>query len=134
MKYAEAKAIIEALVTLRESATDEQASTAVSLYPALRQDGALIAAGTRINWNGEVMRAAVDLWDNEGNDPESAPNLWERICYRKGYRIIPETITVGAAFTQGERGWWGDTLYVSLIGDNVWTPQAYPGGWEEVTA
>ena len=130
MKYTEAKAIIDALVALRESATDEQASTVAILYPTLKRDGALVAAGTRVNWNGEIMRAAVDLWDSEGNDPESAPNLWERICYRKGCRVIPETITAGTAFSQGERGWWGDELYVSLINDNVWTPQAYPAGWE----
>lgn len=133
MRREDAKAVIAAIVALRESATDEQASAAAILYPTLKRDGSLVAAGTRINWNGEVMRAAVDLWDSEGNDPESAPNLWECICYRNGYRIIPETITVGTAFSQGERGWWGDELYVSLTNDNVWTPQAYPAGWEAVS-
>lgn len=133
MRYEEAKAIIDALVKLRESATDEQASAAASLYPTLKGDGSLVKAGTRINWNGEVMRAAVDLWDVEGSDPENAPSLWEAIGYRDGYRIIPEVITVGTAFSKGERGWWDGELYSSILDANVWTPQANPSGWEKVT-
>ena len=29
-------------------------------------------------------------------------------------------------------GWWSDTLYKSVIDNNVWTPVAYPAGWEAV--
>ena len=47
--------------------------------------------------------------------------------------IIPETITSGTAFMKDEYGWWGDVLYVSLIDNNVWTPDAYPSGWERRT-
>lgn len=31
-----------------------------------------------------------------------------------------------------ERGWWKDTLYKSTLDNNVWTPEQYPSGWEEV--
>ena len=110
--------------------TDAQASTVVQLYPSLRNDGALIQTGTRINWNGQLKRAAVDLWDTEQNNPDNAPDLWEDVNYRDGYRIIPEVITVGLAFNEGEIGWWGDTLYRSKIPANVYTPAAYPDGWE----
>lgn len=66
------------------------------------------------------------------NTPDAAPILWEDIAYRQGYCIIPATITAGAAFAQGECGWWGDTLYRSTIASNVWTPDAYPARWEAV--
>jgi hypothetical protein len=72
------------------------------------------------------------LWDTEANNPENAPTLWEDILYRNGIRIIPEVITVGTAFAKDEKGWWGDTLYKSLIDNNVWTPADYPTGWEIV--
>lgn len=48
-----------------QSLDDQTASDAAALFPRLKQDGALIEAGTRINWHGTVKRAAVDLWDNE---------------------------------------------------------------------
>ena len=116
-----------------QSLDDQTASDAAELFPRLRQNGSLIAAGTRINWNGTVKRAAVDLWDNAGSTPDAAPTLWEDLAYRDGIRIIPETITAGTAFSLNECGWWGDVLYRSTYnGANVWTPEQYPEAWERV--
>ena len=115
------------------SLDDKTASTAGMLFPKLKQDGALIKSGTRINWNGALKRAAVDLWDTQENNPDNAPTLWEDIAYRGGYRVIPQTITAGTAFALDECGWWGDTLYRSTISNNVWTPEQYSAGWEAVT-
>ena len=114
--------------------TDADASTAAELFPRLKQDGSLVSAGTRINWNGKVKRAAVDLWDRTENNPDNAPTLWEDLAYRDGIRVIPETITAGTAFAKDELGWWGDTLYKSLLDANVWTPEQNASGWEKVTA
>ena len=93
-----------------------------------------MSAGTRINWYGKVKRAAVDLWDRTENNPDNAPTLWEDLAYRDGIRIIPETITAGLALAKDELGWWGDTLYKSLLDANVWTPEQNASGWEKVTA
>lgn len=115
------------------SLPDKEASEGADLFPRLKGDGSLVKAGTRINWNGVVKRAAVDLWDREDSIPDNAPSLWENIGYKEGIRIIPETITAGTAFAKDEYGWWNDTLYKSLIDSNVWNPADYPAGWEEVT-
>ena len=121
-----------AMETAAVSLDDATASTAPELFPRLKGDGSLVKAGTRICWGGTLKRAAVDLWDNAENTPDVAPTLWEDVLYRDGIRIIPETITVGLAFAKGEKGWWGDVLYASTIDANVWTPEAYPAGWEIV--
>ena len=114
--------------------TDADASNSVLLYQTLKGDGSLIKAGTRINWNGTLKRAAVDLWDTAENTPDVATDIWEDINYKNGYRIIPETITAGLAFSKGEIGWWGDVLYKSIYdGANVWTPEQYAAAWEVVT-
>ena len=112
------------------SLDDQTASEGAELFPSLKQDGSLIKAGTRINYNGTIKRAAVDLYDTAENSPTNAPNLWEDISYRDGYRIIPAVITAGTAFAKDECGWWGDVLYKSLIDNNVWNPEQYPTGWE----
>lgn len=111
---------------------DATASRAVEFHPTLKEDGSLVAAGTRINWHGTLKRAAVDLWDTPENNPDNAPTLWADIQYRNGYRIIPKTITVTTAFSQGEYGWWGDVLYRSKVNANVYTPEQYAGNWEQV--
>ena len=119
--------IIEAAMA---SIEDKVASQAVELSPTLKQDSSLIKSGTRINWNGVLKRAAVDLWDTAENNPDNAPTLWEDILYKDGIRIIPETITAGTAFAKNELGWWEDKIYISLLDNNVWTPTAYAAGWQ----
>lgn len=95
--------------------------------------GSLVKAGTRINWGGTIKRAASDLWDTAQNTPDAAPALWEDIAYKQGFRIIPETITAGLAFSKGEKGWWQDELYESLLAANVWNPSVNPDGWKKIT-
>ena len=123
------RSIVEQAAT---SLDDKTASTAATLFPRLRGNGVLVKAGTRINWNGTVKRAAVDLWDTAESNPDNAPSLWANIEYKDGYRIIPDTLTVTTAFALGECGWWNDTLYKSLIAANVYTPDQYAAGWEVV--
>ena len=87
------------------SLDDKSASEATAFFPKLKLDGALIAAGTRINWNGVIKKASADLWDSLENNPDNAPNLWQDIAYKDGYRMIPDTLTVATAFEKGECGW-----------------------------
>lgn len=125
------RAVIEqAAQTLDEKTISE----APELCRTLKQDGSLVRSGTRINWNGTIKKAAVDLWGTEANDPDHAPSLWADIAYRDGYRIIPETITVTTAFSKGEKGWWTDgKLYESKVDSNVYTPAQYADNWKEIS-
>ena len=129
----EAQTIRGFIETAAEGLDDATASQMALLFPGLKGDGSLVKSGTRINWNGVVKRAAVDLWDTAENNPDNAPTLWEDLAYIDGIRIIPEVITVGTAFSKGEQGWWNGALYESQADNNVWTPDAYPAYWEEVT-
>lgn len=115
------------------SLPDKEASEGAALFPRLKADGSLVSAGTRINWNGVIKRAAVDLWDTTENNPDNAPSLWVDIAYREGIRIIPETITVAQAFALDELGWWQEHVYRSTIAANVYTPDQYAAGWEMLT-
>lgn len=128
----EAQTIRGFIETAAEGLDDATASQAPTLFPSLKEDGSLVKVGTRINWNGVVMRAAVDLWDTAENNPDNAPALWEDLPYIDGIRIIPDVITVGLAFRKGEKGWWYGELYESLVDANVYTPTDYPGNWKLV--
>lgn len=113
---------------------DKAASESPDFYEHMKYDGKAISAGTRINFEGVLYKAAVTLWDTEENNPHFAPSLWEKINYHEGVRVIPEVITVTTAFAKDELGFWeadGKT-YKSLINANVYTPAAYPQGWEEI--
>ena len=136
MKITRAKALqIRALAM--DSAVeldDVKASSLPELFPRLKGDGALVSAGTRINWNGVIRKAAVDLWDTAENNPDNAPALWVDIQYVNGYRVIPETVTAATAFAKGEQGWWKDAAYESVFdGQNVWNPEQFAAGWNKLT-
>lgn len=132
MTRKEAKAFVAAMTAMREKADDALASVAAAIYPTLKQDGSLVKAGTRINWNGVIKKAASDLWDTPENNPDNAPDLWADLAYIDGYRIIPEVLTVTTAFAENECGWWHGVLYRSRVNGNVYTPDQYPNNWENV--
>ena len=125
----ELRKVIEAAA---QTADEKTISEAPELCRSLKQDGSLVRAGTRINWNGTIKKAAVDLWDTAENSPDKAATLWETLDYKDGYRIIPSVITVTGAFAKGERGWWNGKLYESKVGNNVYTPEQYADNWMEV--
>lgn len=123
----------------RKNVDDKTASNAPEMFSRLKEvdpnsgeEIPLVKAGTRINWYGTLKKASVDLWDTKENNPDNARTLWEDLNYRAGHRIIPDVITVGLAFSNGETGWWGDVLMRSKADNNVWTPEQYPDYWEVV--
>lgn len=128
-KAARLHSVIVAAVALVD---DKTASVAPELYNKPKHDNSLIPAGTRINWNGTLKKAAVDLWDTLENNPDNAPALWVDLEYKDGYRIIPDIITVTTAFAKDECGWWDNELYRSLKDANVYTPAIRPQDWEKV--
>lgn len=111
---------------------DANASTIPEMFPSLKIDGSLVKAGTRINWNGQLKKAAVDLWDTVENNPDNAPTIWADLNYVNGYRVIPETITVTTAFSKGEQGWWKDGVWESTQDNNVWNPDQFAAGWKKL--
>jgi hypothetical protein len=130
MTRKEARELRAAMIKGSAFLDDQTASTAPDMFLRLKEDGSLISAGTRINWNGVVKKATTDLWDTAENNPDNAPTLWADIDYRDGYRIIPEVITVTTAFAKDECGWWEDKLCRSLVDNNIYTPAQYASNWE----
>ena len=134
MKLSEAKAIRRIVELGSAALPDAEASMEPKLTRKMHYDGALIKAGTRIQWGDGLKRAAVDLWDTEENNPENAPSLWEDVAYYMGYRIIPEVITATLAFSNGEIGYWQQDgkFYESKRDGNTWPPSIDPDNWEVV--
>ena len=117
------------------SLPDKEASEGAELFPCLKGDGSLVSGGTRINWNGTVKKAAVDLWDTVENDPDHAPDMWVDIDYVCGVRKIPVTdsgiFDATLAFSEGEDGYSAvdGLIYTSKANGNVYTPQLVPTNW-----
>lgn len=132
MKRAEAEAIIAALVTLRGSATDEQALTVPILYPAWRS-GTAYAAGERVQYGGTLYKVLQDHTAQDDWTPDAAVSLFAKV-------LIPDAVTIPEweqpdstnPYMKGDKVTYNGKTWVSSIDNNVWAPGVY--GWEEVTA
>lgn len=120
-----------------ELVDDQTASLVPFLYPEMEQIEVnpkarsivpVIAAGTRINWYGNIMRAIVDIEDIIDNNPDNAPILWEEIKYKNGYRIIDGE----KVFALNECGWFNNSIYRSKIDNNLTNPELDSENWEVI--
>lgn len=66
--------------------------------------------------------------------PDAVPALYTPLgLNEEGYPIWTQPIGTHDAYNTGDIVQYKDKLYRSLIDGNVWSPEAYPQGWEEYT-
>lgn len=112
--------------------TDAQAAESAALFMPWRMETEY-QAGDRVTYYGTLYKCLQAHTSQSDWTPDAAPSLWAEITLAGEYRVIPEVISASEAFALGERGWWKNRLYESLIQANVYTPDVYPAGWKEVT-
>lgn len=129
----QARAIRGSMDTAGAMLTDEQAVSVPELYELWRA-GVSYAVGDRRRYADTLYRCLQAHTSQEGWEPENTPALWVEIAVPGEYREIKDGMLSAEAFSKGEIGWYQseDNLYRSLIDANVWTPDAYPSGWEKV--
>ena len=131
MTLEEAKAIIDALVTLRNSAADEQALKASTLYPKWKA-GTDYQKDKRVLYNDILYKVLTDHTSQADWTPDAAPSLFAKVLI-PDKNVIPEweqpestnPYGKGDKVTHNGKTWW------STIDGNVWEPGVY--GWEEIT-
>lgn len=65
--------------------------------------------------------------------PDTAVSLYKAIgVTESGYAEWVQPLGATDAYNTGDIVSYNGTLYKSLIDNNVWSPDAYPAGWEEV--
>lgn len=129
MTRAEAEAIVAALVTLRGSATDEQALSVPVLYPAWRS-GVEYVTGQRVLRGGVLYKVLQDHTSQDDWTPDAAPSLFARVLIPDA-TAIPEWEQPDSTnpYMSGDKVSHNGSTWVSTIDNNVWEPGVY--GWEE---
>ena len=66
--------------------------------------------------------------------PDAAPSLWAKVSIPDP-DVIPEWEQPDSTngYSKGDKVKYNGAVYESLIDNNVWSPDAYPAGWEVVT-
>lgn len=131
MTRVEAQKIIEALVTLRESASDADALNAVAIYPEWRED-VTYTTGQRVRHDGTLYKVLQDHTSQADWTPEAAPSLFAKVLISDP-ETVPEWEQPDSTnpYAKGDKVTHNGKMWISDIDGNVWEPGVY--GWSEVS-
>lgn len=130
MTRAEARALVQSLVSLRESATDEQALNAVALYPSWKEQ-VDYSVGDRIKHNDILYKVLTAHTSQTTWAPDVSPSLFAKVLIPDP-EVIPEWVQPDSTnpYMTGDKVTHNGSTWISTVDNNVWEPGAY--GWEVV--
>ena len=132
MTYTErARALRHYIEKADTSITDEDALQAVELFPQWVIEHAYIV-GERLQYNGVLYRVVQAHTSQADWTPDITPALFVVDSIDEWPEFVQPT---GAhdAYKKGDQITFNGKHYISLIDGNVYSPAAYPAGWQEQT-
>ena len=113
------------------SLTDEDALQAVELFPQWVTGHAYVV-DERLQYNGVLYRVVQAHTSQADWTPDITPALFVVVSLDEWPEFVQPT---GAhdAYNKGDKVTFGGKHYISLIDGNVYSPAAYPAGWQEQT-
>ena len=113
------------------SLTDEDALQAVELFPKWVV-GHAYAVDERLQYNGVLYRVIQAHTSQADWTPDITPALFVVVSLDEWPEFVQPT---GAhdAYNKGDKVTFEGKHYISLIDGNVYSPTAYPAGWQEQT-
>jgi len=111
---------------------DKDALEAPSLYPKW-QEGMAYTAGFRVRYGDTLYSVLSEHTSQSDWTPDVAPSLYAKVLIPDP-TVIPEWEQPESTngYMTGDKVMYNGTVYVSLIDNNIWSPDAYPAGWEVV--
>jgi chitodextrinase len=131
MNHVENTRVLRAqFVKLREMATDEIALQVPNLYPVWKEAVAY-AVGERVLYNETLYKVITAHTSQADWTPDVAPSLFAKVLI-PDENVIPEWEQPDStnAYMTGDKVTYNGKTYVSIVDNNVWSPDAY--GWEIV--
>lgn len=111
---------------------DAEALEAIQLFP-IWAEGINYTVGDKIRYENILYKCLQSHTSLASWTPSAAPSLWAKV-------LIPDENTIPEweqpdstnAYSIGDKVMFEGKVYESLINNNVWSPAAYPSGWQEI--
>ena len=113
-----------------ENLDDAVALEVTSLYPEW-ETGKAYTVNDRIHYAESLYKCVQAHISQSDWTPDVTPALWVVVSLDE----FPEWVQPAGsqdAYNTGDKVTYNGKHYVSTIDGNVWSPEAYPQGWEEV--
>ena len=130
MTYTErARALRPYIEKASVSLTDEDALQAVELFPQWVTGHAYVV-DERLQYNGVLYRVVQAHTSQADWTPDITPALFVVVSLDEWPEFVQPT---GAhdAYNKGDKMTFEGKHYISLMDGNVYSPTAYPAGWQE---
>lgn len=115
------------------SLSDEDALTGVELFPRWNGDGVEYKADERVSYNDILFKCLQAHTSQITWTPTDTPSLWAKVLIPDP-EVIPDWEQPDStnAYMKGDKVRYNGKIYESLIDNNIWSPNDYPAGWQEV--
>ena len=122
-----------ALSVVASTFTDEQALNCISLFPEWSGSGVEYKKDERLRYENKFYKVLLDHTSQEDWIPGSTPSLYVEISDPSiEYPEWKQPTGAHDAYNTGDKITYKGKKYISKINANVWSPDAYPAGWELV--
>lgn len=135
MKREHAYKLREMLHKASASLPDEDALEAVELFP-LWVASVAYEVDQRIRYEDKLYRCVQAHTSQNGWEPPTVPALWTEVAKPGEIPVWKQPTGAQDAYMTGDKVHYptaDDPVYRSTIDNNVWSPEAYPAGWEVVS-
>lgn len=138
-KLQAAEQLRRALQIFAQTLSDDEAMEVSTLYPKYEVGRAyktdeLFTYGTNSVGDTQLYRVVQDHTSQADWAPDATASLYSAIGLTDaGYPIWSQPTGAHDAYNIGDIVDYNGTLYKSLIDGNVYSPEAYPAGWEVYT-
>lgn len=125
-------AFAEALIKLRDTATDEAAAENSAAYDDW-DEAETYAVGDRVQYEGELYKCLTAHTAQITWTPAAAPSLWAKVLPGQGGTAIGEWVQPDSTnpYMSGDKVTCNGKTWISTIDKNVWQPGVY--GWHIVS-
>ena len=130
-----ARALRPYIVKASVNLPDEDALEAVELF-AVWKAGTEYTVDQRIRHGGKLYRCVQAHTSQTGWEPDKTPALWTEVAKPGEIPVWKQPTGAQDAYNKGDKVWYPEKdtkVYESLIDANVYSPEAYPAGWKEIS-
>ena len=121
---------------LFENLTDAQALQVPMLFDEFDGRGVDYSVGKKVVYKGVLYKVIQAHTSQADWTPIAAPSLFAKVINETIDGSIPEFEQPDSTnpYMKGDKVIFNGKVYESLIDNNVYSPEAYPAGWKEVTS
>lgn len=125
------QAVKKMLASSTADLSDEEALEVAALYPTWAgKSGEKVNAGERLWYDGKLYKVVQTHTVQDDWTPDVSASLYTEVSIEEWPEWVQPT-GVHDAYNIGDKVTFNGLHYVSLINANVYSPTAYPAGWEE---